>query len=162
MRVPQLLVLVLVVGCLAAPAQASDHIRPAREHVVQILDHGLRGTPMAGTGRSLEASGWKWHISPYFIAAIAESESSLGFASCHGNPFNAFGLSSCTTGWAVPYFHSWAHAYDFMGKFLSSRWPTARTTYDFHGYAACSSCWGSSTERHMRHRFGVSGYVRYH
>lgn len=124
---------------------------------------------MAGTGRALEASGWKWHISPFFIAAIAETESSLGKAACSGNPYNAFGLASCGTwnGVPPPHFRSWAHAYDFEARYLTGHtwvttgWPHARTTYDFHGYARCSSCWGATNESHMRARFGVSGSVVY-
>lgn len=145
------------------------HISPARERVVQALNRGLAGSPMAGTGRALEASGWKWGISPFFIAAIAESESSLGARACSGNRYNAFGLASCGTwnGVPPPTFRSWAHAYDFEARFLTghtwvtSGWPHAQTTYDFHGYAACSSCWGAAAERHMRNRFGVSNRVRY-
>jgi len=115
---------------------------------------------MAGSERALEAAGRHWHVSPYFIAGIAGTESSFGAAACSGNPYNAYGLSSCTTGWSVPYFKSWAESYEFMGRFLKSRWPNARTPYDFHGYAACSSCWGASTARHMA-RFGVSPSVVY-
>lgn len=150
-----------------AAAKPRQHINPKREAVVRSLDRGLAGTPMAGTGRSLEASGWKWGRSPFFIAAIAESESSLGAAACSNDRFNAFGLSSCHSGWAVPQFRSWAHVYDFMGRYLTGHtsithgWPHARTTYDFSGYAACSSCWGASTERHMRKRFGVGNSVLY-
>lgn len=123
---------------------------------------------MAGTGRALEAAGWKWHVSPYFIAAIAETESSLGAAACYRNRYNAYGLSSCTTGWRVPVFVSWAHSYDFMARFLTGHtavtrgWPRARSTYDYHGYARCSSCWGSKTAQHMRSRFGVPNYTGYH
>lgn len=132
-----------------------------RAEVWRRLERGLSGTPMAGTQRELETAGRRWHISPYFIAAIAGTESSFGFASCSSNRYNAYGLANCAGIWGVPAFTSWADSYEFMGRFLSTRWPDARTTYDFGGYAACSQCWGARTEQHMRQRFGVSGYVRY-
>ena len=145
----------------AFAAKPRQHIRPSRERVVRNLNHGLARSPMAGTGRELEAAGFAFHISPYFIAGIAATESSLGAAACSGNPKNAFGLSSCTTGWAVPYFKTWAAAYNYMGRFLSSRWPGARTPYDLWGYAADSTSWGNSTSRHMMELFGVSNETRY-
>ncbi len=123
------------------------------------LEQGLAGSPMAGTARELEAAGRRHGVSPYFIAAIAATESSLGAAMC-GN-FNAWGLGNCTGIWNVPAFRSWGEAYDYMARFLKGRWPSARTTYDFGGYAACSSCWGAKTESHMRRLFGVSNSVRY-
>jgi len=128
---------------------------------VRRLNSGLAGTPMAGTGRELEAAGRHHHVSPFFIAAIAGTESSFGAAACSGNPKNAYGLSSCTSGWRVPYFRSWAESYEFMGKFLTSRWPNATSTYSYSGYAACSSCWGAKNEYWMRSRFGVTNSVRY-
>jgi hypothetical protein len=127
--------------------------------VVHLLEHGLRGSPMAGTGRELEAAGRRWHISPYFIAAIAATESSLGVAAC-GN-FNAYGLANCSGRWSVPLFLSWADSYQFMGRFLTTRWPGARTPYDYFGYAACSSCWGRKTAGWMLRLFGVGPSVRY-
>lgn len=133
----------------------------AHDATIRRLQRGLAGTPMDGSAGSLEAAGRRYGISPYFIAAIAGTESSFGAAACSGNPYNAFGLSSCTTGWHVPYFRSWSQAYLFMAKFLTDRWPRARTVYDYHGYAACSSCWGASTAGHMRERFGVGPEVRY-
>lgn len=142
-------------------AQLGDRISPQRQKVVKRLDAGLHGTPMRDTGRELEAAGWKHGVSPFFIAAIAATESSLGEEACNGNPRNAFGLSSCGDGWYVPYFRSWAHAYDFMGRFLTERWPDAQTTYDYHGYAACSPCWGRKTAFHMRELFGLPATVKY-
>lgn len=115
---------------------------------------------MSGTGFALERAGWRWKVSPFFIAGIAATESSLGRASCYGAPFNAYGLGSCGGSW-VPRFRSWGESYLFMGRFLSSRWPQALTTYDFYGYAQDSQAWGASTERHMRELFGVSPDTRY-
>lgn len=131
----------------------------ANDEMVNLLNRGLAGTPMAGTGRELEAAGRRHHVHPAFIAAIAGTESSFGAAMC--GSYNAYGLANCTGIWGVPTFRSWADSYEFMGHFLSSRWPNARTPYDYHGYAACDSCWGAKTEMHMRQRFGVSGSVRY-
>lgn len=145
---------------LTAAAEAK---RPHHNHRFQVaaqLNRGLSGTPMANTGFALEAAGWRWHVHPALIAAIAGTESSFGAAACSGNPRNAFGLSSCGSGWSVPYFHSWRQAYQFMGRFLSSRWPSARTPWDYHGYAACSSCWGTHTAQWMNH-LGFPATVRY-
>lgn len=133
----------------------------AHDATIRKLQHGLAGTPMSGSEGPLEAAGRRYGISPFFIAAIAGTESSFGAAACSGNPKNAFGLASCGNSWHVPYFPTWAAAYHFMGSFLSSRWPTATTTYSYHGYAACSSCWGAKTAMHMRNRFGVGPSVRY-
>jgi hypothetical protein len=113
---------------------------------------------MATTGYQLEAAARKYRVSPYLIAAIAGTESSFGAAACRNNRYNAFGLSSCGSGWHVPSFRSWQEAYVFMAKFLSDRWPHAKSTYDFHGYAACSSCWGAKTAYWMKARFNVSAY----
>jgi hypothetical protein len=158
-----LLLTALIALAITAAAQAKRpaHINPQREAVVRLLNLGLVGTPMAETGRELEAAGWKHHIHPAFIAAIAGTESSFGHAACTGNPRNAFGLSSCTTGWRVPHFRSWAHAYTFMSIFLAARWPHARSPYDYHGYAACTSCWARKVAWWMRARFGVGPNVRY-
>lgn len=130
-----------------------------RISVTHSLNLGLHNSPMAGTGQALEAAGRRWHISPFFIAAIAATESSLGAAAC-GN-FNAYGLANCSGRWSVPLFRSWADSYQFMGHFLITHWPNARTTYDYHGYAACDSCWGRKTAEWMKSLFGVGPSVRY-
>lgn len=124
---------------------------------------------MAGTGRELEAAGRRWHIHPAFIAAIAWAESTAGHQACSSNRYNAFGLASCGTwnGKPPPRFASWAEVYDFMARYLrghtwvTSGWPSARTTYDFHGYAACSDCWGRKTAVFMRSKFGLGNSVWY-
>lgn len=133
----------------------------AHDATIRRLQRGLAGTPMAGTARELEAAGRRYRVHPAFIAAIAGTESSFGFAACHSNRFNAFGLSSCGAGWRVPNFQSWGEAYEFMGRFLSSRWPAARTTYDYHGYAANSDSWGRKCAYYMQARFGYGSGVRY-
>jgi flagellum-specific peptidoglycan hydrolase FlgJ len=116
---------------------------------------------MAGTETALEAAGRRYGISPYFMAAAAGTESSFGAAACSNNRMNVWGLSSCGSGWYVPQWSSWSEAISFYARFLTSRWPSARTTYDYHGYAACSSCWGARTAEHMRQRFGVGPSVLY-
>lgn len=139
----------------------------ALDGFIRTLQVGLAGTPMSGSEGDLVRAAKRWHISPFFIAAIAGTESSFGAAACSSNRFNAFGLSSCGSGWRVPNFQSWYEAYDFMGRFLTgntsvtSGWPNARTTYDYHGYAACSECWGRKTAQHMASRFGVGPEVRF-
>jgi hypothetical protein len=124
------------------------------------LNRGLLGSPMENTGFALERAGWRWKVSPFFIAGIAATESSLGRASCSGEPYNAYGLGSCSGSW-VPHFRSWAESYWFMARFLNSRWPRALFPWDFNGYAACSACWGNSTARHMAELFGVGPETRY-
>ena len=139
----------------------------AYDDVIRRLQRGLTGTPMSGSEGALLAAGLRYGISPYFIAGIAGTESSFGAAACRNNRYNAFGLSSCGSGWYVPNFQSWGEAYDFMARFLTGRtsvtrgWPNANTTYDYSGYAACSSCWGRKTAEHMSNRFGVSSSVRF-
>lgn len=127
---------------------------------IRKLDSGLAGTPMAGTGAILERYGRRHHISPFFMAAAAGTESSFGFAACSNNHYNVWGLSSCGSGWYVPSFSSWEEAIDFYARFLRSHWPGAQTPYDFQGYAACSSCWGAKTSSYMR-QLGASPTVRY-
>lgn len=127
--------------------------------MVEILNRGLAGTPMAGTGAELERAGREFGIHPAFIAAIAGTESSFGEAMC-GN-YNAYGLANCSGIWSVPAFRSWGDSYRFMGEYLSSRWPSATTTYDYHRYAACSACWGRKNAMFMRTRFGVGHRTRY-
>lgn len=127
----------LAYAASAASKPRPTHVSPARERVVHMLNAGLAGTPMAGTGRQLEASGWKHHVHPAFMAGVAAIESSWGRAVCER--FNAWGLGSCGRAWHPPAFRSWAHAYDYYARFLRERWPRARTPYDFHGYCVTPS-----------------------
>jgi hypothetical protein len=131
------------------------------DDVIRQLQRGLSGTPMDGSAGDLLAAGLRYRISPFFIAGIAGTESSFGAAACSNNRYNAFGLASCGSSWRVPNFQSWREAYFFMGQFLTSRWAGASTTFHYHGYAACSSCWGAKTAMHMRFRFGVGSSVRF-
>lgn len=154
-----LTIALLVIGLTATSTTAAT-VHSGRFLVAQALNRGLAGSPMASTGFALEAAGWRWHVSPFFIAGIAATESSLGVAGCPGT-LNYWGLSSCGSGWNVPRFRSLAEAYEFVARFLATRWPDATSTYDYHGYAACSSCWGAKTAWHMSRLFGVSNFTRY-
>ena len=147
---------VLIAATLTPAATAGQ-----RSDTAKNLNRGLQGTPMANTGYALEKAAYRKRISPYLIAAIAGTESSFGAAACRSNRYNAFGLSSCGTGWRVPNFQSWAEAYEFMAGFLTSRWPGATSPYSFRGYAACSDCWARKVAYWMRARFGVSERVAY-
>lgn len=129
--------------------------------VVQKLNRGLRGTPMAGLGVTLRDIGRQYNISPFFMAAAAGTESSFGAAGCGNNPKNVWGLAACDGRWNVPYFETWDEAIRFYAGFLRSHWPSATSPYDFHGYAACGSCWGAKTSSWMSSRFGVSAYTKY-
>ena len=128
--------------------------------VVRRLDRGLADTPMAGLGHILEQAGREHGVSPFFMAAVAGTESSFGAAACANNRRNVWGLAACDGRWYVPYFHSWEAAIQFYARFLSSRWPSHSTPYSFTGYAACDHCWGRKTSLHMG-RFGVGNSTRY-
>lgn len=160
-----ILLLSLAAAVEAAHNSGPKRISAAREHVVQTLDRGLYGTPMAWTGRELEAAGWKWHVSPYFIAAIAGTESSFGAAHCTQSRYWIFGLGSCGRSWTPPYWQSWRGAYDYFARFLWDRWISrgARSATSI-GYTFCPPCgarWGAKVEEHMRALFGVGSGVRY-
>lgn len=133
----------------------------AHDDAIRRLNRGLAGSPMAGLGETLERIGRRYHISPYFMAAAAATESTLGAAACANNHMNVWGLSSCGSGWYVPKWATWEQAITFYANFLTSRWPTATSTYSYRGYAACSECWGRVTASHMSRLFGVGNYVRY-
>jgi len=132
-----------------------------RSHNVNKLERGLAGTPMAGTGSILEQQGRRYHVSPFFMAAVAATESSLGRVPCSNNRKNVWGLASCVNSWPVPYFETWREAIGFYAKFLSSRWPGHSTPYSFRGYAACSDCWARKVSYWMGRLFGVPAVTRY-
>lgn len=144
--------LTTVICLLLAPAsQAKPRHGHSRGYLAAVaLNRKLAGTPMHGTGWGLVDEARPYGLNPALIAAIAGTESSYGAAACWGNRKNAYGLSSCGRGWRVPVFRSWRESYRFMARFLASRWPRARSPYDFHGYARCSACWGRKTAEHMR------------
>lgn len=146
---------VCVLMLLLAAGTAQAQTAGKRSEIAKRLNRGLAGTPMAGLGYILERNGRQFGISPYLIAAIAAKESSLGAASCRNNPKNVFGLSSCGSGWYVPYFETWNEAIHFEARFLKTRWPGAASPYDFHGYAECLACWASSVASHMSRIWGV-------
>lgn len=116
---------------------------------------------MAGTGADLERAGRQYHVSPYFMAAAAATESSLGAAACGYGGYNAWGLANCDGSWGVPTFHSWGEAYAFYARFLASRWPGHASPYSFRGYAACDECWGRKVSEWMHTLFGVPAVTRY-
>jgi hypothetical protein len=127
---------------------------------VRRLDAGLAGTPMAGTGASLEKHGRRHGVSPYFMAAVAATESSLGAAACGAGGYNAWGLGNCGTAWSVPSFSSWDEAIAYYARFLT-RWSGHATPYSFRGYAACDECWARKVSEWMGRLFGVSSETRY-
>lgn len=155
------IVLTMLGSAVATAARPHTRISPVRQSAVDLLNGGLEGSPMAHTGRALEAAGWKWHVSPFMVAGIAAKESSLGVHACRSNPKNAFGLSSCGSGWYVPYFRTWAQAYDFVAHFIHTRWPDARTPWDLHRYAADTESWATSVAFHMRRLFSAQPDARY-
>lgn len=132
-----------------------------RQTVVRRLQRGLQGSPMEGSERALERAGWRHGISPFFMAAVAATESSLGRAACSNNRFNAWGLANCSGIWYVPAFGSWAEAYEFYARFLTGRWPNATSAYHYYDYARCDACWARKTASWMSSLFGVGPDVRY-
>ena len=136
-----------------------------REHrfdvIVTKLERAMAGTPMAGTGRDLEQVGRRNKVSPFFIVAVAATESSIGVAACSSNRKNVWGLSSCGSGWYVPKFASWAEAYEFFARFVNRQWPGHSSPYSFRGYAACSDCWARKVSSWMSSLFGVPAVTRY-
>jgi len=76
-----------------------------------------KGSPMAGSGAALMASGGRWQIDPRLIVAIAGAESSFGAITCA--PFNAWGYG-CPNG---PYnFSSWADGIDTVAQGLRTNY----------------------------------------
>ena len=144
-----------------AARKATEHWRKHRfDHVIRRLDRGLAGSPMAGTGRILEREGRRHGVSPYFMAAVAATESSLGHAACGPGGYNAWGLGNCGTAWSVPAFRSWDQAIAYYARFLT-RWEGHSTPYSFRGYAACDECWGRKVSEWMQRLFGVPAITRY-
>jgi hypothetical protein len=126
---------------------------------------GYASGPLTGAERAIEAAGRRYGVSPFFMVAASVTESSAGLAACHPNTRNIWGLASCSSHWGstpVPTWATWGEAFDWYARFLTGRtpvssgWPGARTTYDFTGYAACSSCWGSATAAHLASMFGIT------
>lgn len=128
--------------------------------IIARLNRVVAGTAMSGTGADLERVGRRHHVSPYFIVAVAATESSMGDAACASNRYNAWGLSSCGSGWYVPAFGSWAEAYDFFARFINRQWPGHSSPWSFRGYAACSDCWARKVSEWMG-SFGVRAETRY-
>jgi flagellum-specific peptidoglycan hydrolase FlgJ len=116
---------------------------------------------MAGTGAILERHGRRYGVSPFFMVAVAATESSIGEAACSNNRYNVWGLASCVNSWHVPSFSSWDEAIAFYARFLSDRWPTHSTPYSFRGYAACSECWARKVSEWMGRLFGEPARTRY-
>lgn len=149
--------LVIMIALSASPASAHH----TRNHNVNVLERGLAGSPMAGTARILEAQGRRHRVSPFFMAAVAATESSLGRVPCSSNRKNVYGLASCVNSWPVPYFETWKESISFFARFLAQRWKGHSTPYSFRGYAACSDCWARKVSYWMRSLFGVAAETRY-
>lgn len=128
--------------------------------IQRFCTQGAGACALKGQWWRIEDVGWRAHLSPAFIVAASMTESSGGDASCYGNPYNIWGLSSCGPGWYVPTFQSWRQAFTFFAVFVHRRWPHARTAYDLPGYSACWSCWGSRTALWMA-RMGFGPSLRY-
>lgn len=167
------LLALLIFVVVRAEAKPRARISPAREHVVHRLNRGLVGTPMAGTGRALEAAAHKWQVSPFFIIGVSGKESSLGHRSCWSNRRNIWGLKSCRLGKYVDLngdgvrehlgvFRSWAAAYDFFARYIRARQSHADTPWEIHGYCECDERqWADTVVFWMRRLFDVGPSTRY-
>jgi hypothetical protein len=155
-RIRSLAIISAAFVLLAAPAaagvlesSAATQSHSYRFHVALKLKEGLRGTPLARHAFKLEAEGWRWNINPFFVAAVAGTESSFGAAACGGN---AWGLGNCGIA-----FTSLADGIGYATKLLRTSYldDGLRTLEHVGGrYAACGSCWAERTEFFMRERFG--------
>lgn len=62
-------------------------VQSLRIVVVRQLDHGLKGFPLSGFGKSFEKWGYRYNVNPYMVASIAGKESTFGRNLCGHNPF---------------------------------------------------------------------------
>lgn len=93
-----LVVLLAFAAAFTKPARAQSDF-PRRARVAQDLARKLRAYPLGRYAWVLEAAGWRYHVNPYMIAAIAKLESTYGLAacgsdlwgynSCHGHPWGS-------------------------------------------------------------------------
>lgn len=141
--------------------RATERWQKTIGQVVARLAHVIDGTPLAGTARDLEEVARHYHVSPYFIVAVAATESSIGEAACSSNRKNIWGLSSCGGGWYVPKFASWREAYEFFAAYVNRQFPGHSTPYSFADYAKCSACWARKVSEWMSSLFGVPAVTRY-
>jgi len=163
MRLLALAVAALTIAVLAPLSARADHggkvKHSHRYQVAQKVNHGLQGTPLHGLGFVFEAAGWKFGLSPYFLAGASGTESSLGAAPCSGNPKNIWGLGACGRAWNEPHFPTWKSAITYYAHFIKRLWPHADTVYELHGY--CPPCgshgWGAKTLTWMQLLFGDVG-----
>lgn len=146
-------------------ANLADAKAGTRSDTAKRLNRGLAGTPMSGTGWTLEAEGWQAGIHPAFLAAIAAFEGGFDLREHTGKtpclPFNPYGISSCGNAWTAPRFRSWRQSIRYAYRFLSERWPHADSVYDYHGFCTCgASYWGPKVAAKMR-QLGFPPVVRY-
>lgn len=146
------LVLAVLAGGASGAMRTTAHSH--RYQIAAILIRGIQGTPIAGQGWTLEDVAFHDHVNPFFIVGAAGTESSVWRAPCASNPKNGWGLSSCGSGWYVPFFRTWRQAFDFYARYIRRQWPDARTPYDLHDYSACDACWGPKTVAWIRQLFG--------
>jgi hypothetical protein len=140
---------------------AARYAASYRVKVVKTLQRGLSRFPLGRHVSALESAGKKYNVNPYFMAAAAGVESTFGRQPCGENPRNIWGLGACNSVWSVPYFETWREAFNYYAHFLKRTWPRARTAYEFYGYSACDSCWGSKAAYYMRYFFNSGPQVAY-
>lgn len=128
---------------------------------VRRLDAGLAGSPMAGTGALLERYGRMHGVSPYFMAAVAAKESTLGRAMCLD--YNAWGLSACGRAWTPPSFDSWEESIAYFARYLEERWGRNHSSPYSFGSTYCPGCgsWPGDVSGFMSSLFGVGSSTRY-
>jgi Mannosyl-glycoprotein endo-beta-N-acetylglucosaminidase len=141
--------------------RALERWRREEGQIVQRLERAMSGSPMAGSGAELVRIARSYHVSPYFIIAVAATESSIGRAACGYAGRNVWGLGNCGSAWSVPSFATWADAYDYYARFLNRQWPGHSSPYSFRGYAACDDCWARKVSSWMSSLFGVEARTTY-
>lgn len=124
---------------------------------IKRVNRYVKNTPMKGTGKIIVNQAEKYDINPSFVVGVAAKESSLGEASCSGNPKNVWGLGACGRAWNAPYFQTWVEAVNYFIRFVVRQWPRADNPFQFSGY--CNGCeveWGNAVSTHMRRISGTT------
>ena len=135
---------------------ACKRMNERRLPVLRTLRAGLAGFPLALIADALEREGWRYNVSPYFLAAIAGKESTFGKAACGGN---AWGIASC--GMTFPTFADGAH---YTARLLRQNYiDDGLTTIPEIGYRYCvpPHSWIRDVTAIMRQYFGAAPVVTY-
>ena len=130
-----------------------ERVNGHRIHIVTVLRRGLHGYPLEAWAEAFEQAGRQWDVSPYFMAAISGTESTFGL---YVSPENAWGIGP---GMA---FRDFGEGIQYLARLLATSYNLTSAWTVGPRYAACGSCWGTTTGAIMQSRFGASPYsLRY-